>query len=111
MKKLILITGFILAFTQMKSQGNLQFNQVLTFSEYIYMGSSQDMVVPQGKVWKVEDYTRDFLHFNGVRISDNTTNLGVIWLKSGDVLNYNTSYCNGCSVKYIVSIIEFNVIP
>jgi hypothetical protein len=47
MKKLILITGLVFAFVQMKSQGNLQFNQVklLNASE----------TVPNGKVWKVEN--------------------------------------------------------
>jgi len=111
MKKLLLITGLIFAFMQMKSQGNLQFNQVLTYSGYLYMQAAPNFVVPEGKVWKVEAYTKDFLHFNGVRISDNITNLGVLWLKAGDVLNYTTDFCSGCSVKYFVSIIEFNITP
>jgi hypothetical protein len=48
MKKLLLITGLILAFMQMKSQGNLQFNQVLNITD----GTSY--TVPSGKVLKIE---------------------------------------------------------
>jgi hypothetical protein len=54
MKKLLSIL-FILFTLQSFAQGNLQFNQVLTYSGSINCGqTSPTWTVPAGKVWKIE---------------------------------------------------------
>ena len=47
MKKLILLLGIIISTTLLNAQGNLQFNQVLTFT------SGSNYTVPSGKVLKI----------------------------------------------------------
>jgi hypothetical protein len=78
MKKLLFITGLILAFTQMKSQGNLQFNQVLNITN----GTSY--TVPSGKVLKIES-----INFNNPSL----------------ITNYASCYvnCPGCGSSSGVS--------
>ena len=119
-----------LSFTSLVfSQGNLQFNQVLTYAGKTstsnpgtiigseYPSGSPKFTVPLNKVWKTE-----YLSFGGQGIfivnscviseyvNSNakpiTTN---IWLKSGDVLQAANVYND--SREYFISIIEFNIVP
>ena len=92
-------------------QGNLQFNQVLTYAGQLYQDQgSPQYTVPEGKVWKLEMYTKDYMVINGSRFGDNASNLGVIWLKAGDTFSYYVWNYAG-NLKYLVSIVEFNVVP
>jgi hypothetical protein len=102
------------------SQGNLQFNQVITRA-----GSTQGNLslgtVPIGKVWKIEarstDINQILTYINGFRydyIFGNNAGLVMndqpIWLKAGDVLSISTN--PGCCIDrdYFFSIIEFNIV-
>jgi len=133
MKKLLSIL-FIFFALQSFAQGNLQFNQVLTYSGSLTVstgpwgGNSADgpqWVVPVNKVWKIENKTRTpngWLNFliNGNTITDfyertNAYNYSAIaidnspiWLKANDVIKFNISgTCpngNGCTVNGNYSI-------
>jgi hypothetical protein len=135
MKILILALFSALGF-QLYSQGNLQFNQVLTQTGSIsivgqgWVGSNV-FTVPSGKVWKIENVmgstSGSIIRFG---LSVNGT-LGVIesgltngnagykssaptWLKAGDQLQfayYGSSAATTNSGTFIISIIEFNIIP
>jgi hypothetical protein len=114
MKKIFqLIALLLLIQTASKAQGDLQFNQVLSYTGWIDTYTPSPIwTVPQGKVWKVESYTKNFLKINNVSINDNTNN-GPIWLKSGDILQCsswpNAAPYNG--YNYLFSILEFNITP
>lgn len=133
--KILLLTLFALPFSMLFAQGNLQFNQVLTISGSISVSSSSGKVnsptqtVPSAKVWKVEYIGASFVsgaYFAPIPwgVTINTQDLYVstssyltslnspIWLKAGDQLSFVTSGAgsNG-SIKYLFSIIEFNIIP
>jgi len=119
MKKIITLTTFILLLNIIsKAQGNLQFNQVLSYTGNVYnnngyYSASPAWTVPQGKVWKIESYTREYLMINNNPINANTISGNNIWLKSGDILQCNpgTSWTNGSGYNYLFSIIEYNIIP
>ena len=119
------------------SQGNLQFNQVLTFTGTVTSNNgfvnSAINTVPLGKVWKIE-------HVGGsTSLMGNGTQYGItinnatsicywgsspanqllkvkeicpIWLKSGDNISFYWSQYNQTqSCDFIISIVEFNLIP
>lgn len=99
-----------------KAQGNLQFNQVFTYNGF--MGQCEDgttWTVPSGKVWKLEHFTSTWLIINGGRAANSDHNNGAIWLKPGDTVKYSAaaygSCCCGAQTNYVISIIEFNVVP
>jgi hypothetical protein len=125
MKKILTIV-FIFFTVQSFAQGNLQFNQVKTFSGSSWNASLTIDTVPQGKIWKIES-----MGFSGVGNSAMTINgaryinyLGsyyspynsslpnsgqvaikeTLWLKSGDVLGWE--YGN-----YVITLIEYKIIP
>ncbi len=135
--KYILTINFALTLTVLFSQGNLQFNQVLTITGSVVssnsFANSPINTVPTGKVWKIE-------HVGGsATILGNGTNYGVtinnattlcywgsspqnyllqmkdicpIWLKAGDNLSFYWSQYNGTqSCDFVISIIEFNIVP
>ena len=110
-------------------QGNLQFNQVITYQGVIDLGGpcycgafSPEWVVPAGKIWKIESISSPTatvttcgvgsLMRNGFSLRESS---GTIYAKSGDVLKfyyYNTTACNPFGAyTYSISIIEFNIIP
>lgn len=126
MKILILILALFSALgSQLYSQGNLQFNQVL--SETISLSgngytatynSTNSYTVPAGKVWKIESVgfmtysgnntysPRVFLIVNGVQVLSNTggtsaydrsgtLNGQALWFKQGDVISFGMS--NNCA--------------
>lgn len=113
--KYIFIVFFAFLFSQADAQ-NLQFSQVLTYSGRIENAStyieSPTLTVPDGKVWKIETYARDYFFVNNVNITSNT-NQGIIWLKSGDEVKYAPLSINTYlqDYRYILSIIEFNIVP
>lgn len=99
------------------SQSNLVYNRVLNFK----LTSSQTATVPEGKVWKVENFTNqggtgvdNFRYFTSEAdygspsIANETfdaTEGGVVWLKEGsDISGYAS---NGT----LFSILEFDVVP
>jgi hypothetical protein len=128
MKKVVAILSFALVclFTQLRAQGNLQFNQVKLVTTV--------QTVPAGKVWKVESaqysgtaaflinnagattvYGTMVLNVNGTPIYPNyylTTSgstysnspLFPLWLPTGSTLSA------GNGTAYL-SVIEFNVVP
>lgn len=135
--KILLLSMLIFLSSQLFSQGNLQFNQVLTFTGSVGgFGSgaftSPAQTVPLGKVWKIEhiggtpntlnttargDYglsinTGKTLIYNGTinQVSSNN----IIWLKQNDVVQFYalggiSNATNNWS--YVISLIEFNIIP
>jgi hypothetical protein len=111
--KYIFILFFALLFLKADAQ-NLQFSQVLTYAGRIENASiyqpSPLWTVPDGKVWKVEVYSLDFLHLNDVLLNNNS-NQGVLWLKSGDAVQYKSPSNYLVDYKYILSIIEFTIVP
>jgi hypothetical protein len=110
-------------------QGNLQFNQVLTYMQTFtgtyagvnaYSYNSSNYTVPAGKTWKVEKFSLiggpngGWLTINNIHsLNQDVINSGPIWLKAGDVVKAgsNCSSCGGLSGSWFVSIIEFNIIP
>ena len=124
-----------LTFTSLAfSQGNLQFNQVLTFTgsfnDYGCNTSEILGVIPSGKVWKIEyiggkrssSGYEDGLIVNGAAIIINvnsTSRTFPIWIKAGDQIAFyscgqNATGTNSSSktyTSYLISIIEFNIIP
>jgi hypothetical protein len=88
----ILITSFFLVLCSLLySQGNLQFNQVLTGSATLGTnGVSTILTVPTGKVWKIESVngwsdcgSRLGLTINTISTLASTSSFPV-WLKAGD---------------------------
>lgn len=138
--KILILSFFLLPFSFLFSLGNLQFNQVITLTGQVSTGSanwfdSNTSNVPAGKVWKVEsisgapnsgnDSYRTGVIINGSRgVISNPGNdtagngsfsadIFPIWLKSTDNIGF-TCYGatnNSTSYSYIISIIEFNIIP
>jgi hypothetical protein len=137
MKNLFLLIAILSISTFAKTQGNLQFNQVLTFSGGLTASlssttNSSIQTVPIGKVWKIESvgggklnnsFTGSYIGAkvnNGLSIfrlvGSNLNISGVcpIWLRSGDNMSieyYNSSGGSAQSTSYVISIIEFNIIP
>jgi hypothetical protein len=122
MKK-IFVFVFLLVLISLKSfsQGNLQFNQVLTYSGILPAGSSlsPSYTVPSGKVWKIEYHTLGVLYLNSAYVHDldcppNTGcagNTAPIWLKAGDVIYCYAYVAQYGQYHYAISIIEFNIVP
>jgi len=119
------------------SQGNLQFNQVLTFTGTVvsnngYVNSAIN-TVPAGKVWKIEHVGgSSSLLGNGTQYGvtiNNATSICYwgntpanqlflvkeicpIWLKAGDNLSFYWSQYNGTQgCDFVMSIVEFNIVP
>jgi hypothetical protein len=84
--------------------------------------------VPQTKVWKIThanfysqngSVKRLLINNGGYTFDFSTSNPnfntplvdGPIWLKSGDIIQLNMNSNTPCYYQYLVSIIEFNVIP
>ncbi len=130
MKKFLLSFIFVLGTFLTFSQGNLQFNQVLTIREVA-------TTVPAGKVWKVESYQQatisvtssgaistcadltrtrpytidGYLYYDIGNVASGSggyiviaQNQFPIWLKEGQIINTT------CPNDFL-SIIEFNIVP
>jgi hypothetical protein len=135
MKKIITIT--ILLFSMASyAQGNLQFNQVLTYTGTLTPSQfvSSTYTVPTGKIWKIK-FVNKLVYttvndINGVQYLSNGFALNInnkwlfgenfteIFLKSGDTIKlgwtnqspshgYNAPFAN---FDYVISIVEFNIV-
>jgi len=117
------------------AQGNLQFNQVLTFTGSVGVTganavTSPMQTVPAGKVWKIEhvggaasNQTTASVRF-GIQLNSGISlaywssslvdqNICPIWIKAGDNLQFYYFNPGGTpqSCSYIISVVEFNIIP
>jgi hypothetical protein len=118
------------------SQGNLQFDKILTYTGYLgnppYHASniSPTWTVPTGKVWKIEslttpgaevvggavngNYAGFYFYLNGIAIEKSGTSQRPplpIWLKTNDAIFFSSYSSLGAGVGYYISILEFNIIP
>ena len=131
MKKSILFTFLILS-TLANAQGNLQFNRALmeTYTGSTWNSSTNTqpivatIVVPTGKVWKIEttscihQESWGITHNNNVRafignfIFDNLNNK-ITWLPAGSYSLRFYDSTAGAAETYIFSVsgIEFNIVP
>lgn len=112
MKRLYIFIITIFLTTVVFSQGNLQFNQVLTYNGS--GGNSAIWTVPVGKIWKIESVlmvnmsgTSTF-KINSFVVLYNNINPQPIWLKPGDFSQFSMSNAGN---SYFISIVEFNIIP
>jgi hypothetical protein len=116
MKLLILLVSLFFI-TESKSQGNLQFNQVLNveFTSTV----STTLTVPSGKVWKLENLVMTSLNnyacfaYNGSTYylrQHNTSSSAwdnlPFWIGAGKTVTFGAGCASG-----MISIIEFNVVP
>ena len=131
MKKLFLFTFLILS-TLASAQGNLQFNRALmeTYTGSTWNSSTNTqpivatIVVPTGKVWKIESTSFihqevwGFTHSNNIRafignfIFENLNNR-ITWLPAGSYSLRFYDSTGGSAATYIFSVsgIEFNIVP
>ena len=131
MKKSILFTFLILS-TLANAQGNLQFNRALmeTYTGSTWNSSTNTqpivatIVVPTGKVWKIESTSFihqevwGFTHSNNIRafignfIFENLNNR-ITWLPAGSYSLRFYDSTGGSAATYIFSVsgIEFNIVP
>ncbi len=124
MKKILTI-GILLFSMASYAQGNLQFNQVLTYSGTLQWGSSTPILytVPTGKTCKIEamglsGYSlTTALNINNVVYVNCIPGNGVviketIWLKAGDQVKftYSPSSSSGNTYPYFLSLIEYNIV-
>jgi len=131
MKKSILFTFLILS-TLASAQGNLQFNRALmeTYTGSTWNSSTNTqpivatIVVPTGKVWKIESTSFihqevwGFTHSNNIRafignfIFENLNNR-ITWLPAGSYSLRFYDSTGGSAATYIFSVsgIEFNIVP
>lgn len=129
MKTLLFLFSFFLTYL-LFSQGNLQFNNVYTYSGVVnltpgftsacsgnvsYSYVSPTFTVPAGKIWKIERLycTSPFFFVNGCRSGELVGFNGYtydvpIWLKGGETLVFAT---NTLTHQYSINIVEFNNIP
>jgi len=124
-----------------KAQGNLQFNQVLTYNGTLTSSTSPGLSptysCPAGKVWKIESKTKTPCKNNGYYVNypavttlncylngtwfqdyyvSEEINNSPLWLKAGDyiyfeLINQNTIAFPNASYPYFMSIIEYNITP
>jgi hypothetical protein len=125
--KILILSFFLVLCSLLYSQGNLQFNQVLTYSQShglagcgsnVCSWTGPTYAVPVGKVWKIEyfaqsgQYPASLVFNNSFSIA--SINSSPLWLKAGDQVQLKT----GCipancasGGAYLLSIVEFNIIP
>jgi hypothetical protein len=131
-RTLVVFVCIMYSTSSLSAQGNLQFNQVRNFTgnlSGIATGiSSPIQVVPQGKVWKVEHVGGNGSNPGssprwGVLVNGSFSasfigtyidqNICPIWLKENDTLQfyYVNPQATNQSCSYVISVIEFNVVP
>jgi|JI9StandDraft_1071089.scaffolds.fasta_scaffold92059_3 hypothetical protein len=131
MKKLFAVCLLLLCCYAGHAQNNLQFNRVVTiFTDSVSNCSSncadtvllRTFVVPANKVLKIESINftpgNYFLFLNGVafsRVATTIANNFPIWLPSGTYNiyfgTYNSANSQAGNYSYLLSAIEFNVVP
>lgn len=116
----ILFTCLLMICMQGKTQGNLQFNQVITYNigGIANQYDNINFTVPAGKVWKIEasvNWSGNplYLYPNGavnyginLASSSKTVSDFPIWLQAGYTGTFSI-YTN----RALISIIEFNIVP
>jgi hypothetical protein len=112
----VLLFANVVAFSvETLGQSDLQFNQVYSYAGYLSQGGqTEQWIVPVGKVWKVEHFSHAWFVVNGGRANVSETNNGPLWLKAGDAIMYSGPIhgaCCGGSINFLISIVEFNLIP
>jgi hypothetical protein len=122
MKTRILILLIAISFKG-NAQGDLQFNQVLTFTGTT--GSTIIYTVPEGKVAKItkakgnvngssDSYDIRFT-YNGVKLQHEKYYEGIIhpidgtWMRANDYIGV-LNWANNDAVGYLISIIEYNIV-
>ena len=123
MRTRILILLMAISFT-VNAQGDLQFNQVLTFTGTT--GSTIIYTVPEGKVAKItkakgnmngssDSYDIRFT-YNGVKLQHtykydggNGHPIDGTWMKANDYIGV-LNWSNISDVGYLISIIEYNIV-
>jgi len=115
MKNLLFILAIIISSFSF-AQGNLQFNQVLTFEGQFTGPASPWFKTPIGKVWKIENSfmtssinANKDLVCNGITVSRNNSQSSPIWINDQDSIQLFMG--GNVSNTYFISIIEFNVVP
>jgi hypothetical protein len=131
MKKTLAVCLLIAGCYTGKAQGNLQFNRVVTiFTDSVSNCSSncadtvllRTFIVPANKVLKIESINHSFgnyfLFLNGVafsRVATTLPNSYPIWLPPGTYHiyfgTYNPANSQAGNYSYLLSAIEFNVVP
>jgi hypothetical protein len=119
--KILILSFFLVPFSFLFSQGNLQFNQVITISGSFIGGPTTKIdlgTVPVGKVWKLEYYAASGTFAAGIFVNNIVfVENKLMWFKANDLLSMkgNCASCGTCascaSYSYFVSIVEFNIIP
>lgn len=117
--RVVLIFLFFVSIQYSFAQGNLQFNQVITYA--FASGNTTPITVPAGKVWKLENCmlnstsnTYTFMLYNGVNynLRQQLTSSQVanfpFWLSAGTSVTFGSA---GNASGGILSIIEFNIVP
>jgi hypothetical protein len=128
MKNIFITILFFLLAIQVKAQGNLQFNQVLTLESAVN-SCLVCWTVPSGKVWKIEGFSSNsndppsFYVNNkelGYLVGKTFTNTSTIyygarwgvdfpiWLQANHTLGYAAI---GTSRNITFFVLEFNIVP
>ncbi|MEY5133800.1 MAG: hypothetical protein RLZZ198_1804 [Bacteroidota bacterium] len=125
---------FLIIATSVVAQGNLQFNQVVTYTgtgSGSFSYTSPTWTVPVGKVWKIESASPNLgntavsraVNINAgaswgsfaltTSSQETTINPFPIWLKAGDLVQLQAAgnCCSTTSFSYAISILEFNIVP
>ena len=125
---------YLIFATTVVAQGNLQFNQVVTYTgtgSGSFSYTSPTWTVPAGKVWKIESASPSLANSAVTRkinveagggwgtfalttaSNETTINPFPIWLKAGDQVQLQASgnCCSTTTFYYAISIIEFNIVP
>jgi hypothetical protein len=110
MKKLILIALSMISL-EVSAQGNLQFNRVIVVNVYSNNSLNIPLIVPTGKVWKIEQAisssTSGWIYLNEAQITTTSASNTPFWLPPA----YSVTFTTANSVSGKISIIEFNVLP
>ena len=95
--KILIFSLFLLPFSFLFSQGNLQFNQVLTYSlsgttsstAGIYTIQTINVTVPANKVWKIESAN---CRASYSTVLQSNANIAYITLNNAFIVSNSTSY-------------------
>ena len=127
MKKALLLIAVLTISFVAKSQGNLQFNQVIRIKHTtLTSGVAGTITVPAGKVWKIESASGgdawelsvdgQIVYSSSQQVSGTTQSWYVntvtlpMWLGPGTYqITENTTYTG--NITTVLSGIEFNVVP
>lgn len=117
--RVVLIFLFLVSIQASLAQGNLQFNQVITYA--FASSNTTPITVPAGKVWKLENCmlnstsnTYTFMQYNGVnynlrqQLTSSQVSNFPFWLSAGTSVTFGSA---GGAAGGILSIIEFNIVP